>query len=72
MNMTREEAINQIKEVAGKLGVDLMKIHPAVPPLANKATQDEIYQALYRITKDIEIIKKQVIRLETSLEQKDL
>lgn len=70
--MTREAAITQIKEVAGKLGVDLMKIHPAVPALESKATQDEIYQALYRITKDIEIIKKMVIKLETSLDQKDL
>ncbi|MGV3774311.1 MAG: hypothetical protein ACO1QB_15530 [Verrucomicrobiales bacterium] len=70
--MTPENAIGQIKEVAGKLGVDLMKIHPAVPALNHKATQDEIYQALYRITKDIEVIKKMVIKLETSVEQKDI
>jgi len=70
--MTRETAIAQIKEVAGKIGVDLMKIHPAIPALNHKATADELYQALYRITKDIEIVKKQVIRLETSVEQKDL
>jgi hypothetical protein len=70
--MTREAAIAQIKEVAGKVGVDLMKIHPAVPALNDKATADELYQALYRITKDIEIVKKLVIRLDNSVDQKVL
>jgi hypothetical protein len=64
--MDRSVAITEIKQVAGKLGVDLMKVHPNVSHLKDKATETEIYEALYRITKDIEIIKKKVIRLEAA------
>ena len=70
--MDRAAAIDHIKEVCKNIAVDLMKIHPAVPPLADEATQKEIYEAIYRITKDVELIKKKVIKLQTAEDQRDL
>lgn len=70
--MDRTGAIEQIKNVCKDIAVDLMKIHPAVPPLADEPTQREIYEAIYRITKDLELIKKKVIKLQTSQDQPDL
>jgi hypothetical protein len=39
-------------------------IHPLVPGLSDKETQDEIYKALFALTKDVEIVKKQLLKLE--------
>ncbi|MEW6157194.1 MAG: hypothetical protein AB1813_07150 [Verrucomicrobiota bacterium] len=69
--MDRESAIVEIKRACNVISLELMKIHPAVPPLADKPTQEEIYKALYDLTKAVEIIKKKVIRLGME-EQKDL
>jgi hypothetical protein len=66
--MDRPEAIEQIKAVCKTIAGEMMKIHPAVPPLNDKTTQTEIYEAIYRITKDIEIIKKKVIKLQSGEE----
>ena len=49
-----------------------MKLNPAIGPLQDKPTEDELYQAIYRITKDVEIIKKKIIKLEKAEETPDL
>jgi hypothetical protein len=41
-----------------------MKIHPALPGLDDDATKAEIVKALFEITKNVEVVKKQVMRLE--------
>lgn len=70
--MDRAEAITKIKDACKGMAIDLMKITPAIPHLNDKATQDELFQTVYRLTKDIEIIKKRVIKLETSQDTPDL
>ena len=49
-----------------------MKLNPPIRHLDDKPTQDELYQAIYRITKDVEIVKKRVIKLERSEDTPDL
>ncbi len=39
-------------------------IHPLVPALDDKATQDELYKALFALTKEVEVLKKQLLKLE--------
>lgn len=70
--MTREGAILQIKEACAALSRDLMKLNPAIGSLQDKATEDELYEAIYRVTKDVEIIKKKVIKLEKAEETPEL
>jgi hypothetical protein len=70
--MDRPAAIDQIKGVCKNIAVEMMKLHPAVPPLNDKTTQNEIYEAIYRITKDIEIIKKKVIKLQAGEETPEI
>jgi thymidylate synthase ThyX len=62
--MDKAEAIKQIREVCNNVARDLMRIHPAVPALADKAAQDEIFKTLYELTKQVEIIKKRLAKLE--------
>lgn len=64
--MERSEAIEQIKRACNAMGVELMKIHPAVPALKNQEAQNAIYEALYSLTREIETVKKRVGRLSAS------
>jgi len=64
--MDKAAAIQQIREVCDNIARQLMRIHPAVPPLADKDTQDQIYKALFELTKQVETIKKRIARLEAS------
>jgi len=62
--MDKPAAIQQIREVCNNVSRELMRIHPAVPPLAEKEAQDEIYKTLFELTKQVEIIKKRLAKLE--------
>jgi len=58
--MDKAAAIKQIRDVCNAVSRELMRLHPAVPPLADKEAQEEIYK-----TKSVETIKKRLARLET-------
>jgi uncharacterized membrane protein YjjB (DUF3815 family) len=60
----RLTAIQQIREKALQLGAVVTGIHPLVPGLADKTTADEIYKALFALTKEVEVVKKQLLKLE--------
>ncbi len=62
--MDKAAAIKQIREVCNNVARELMRIHPAVPALAEKEAQDEIFKTLYELTKQVEIIKKRLAKLE--------
>ena len=62
--MDRSTAIEQIRAACNSLATSVTSIHPLVPGLADKETQDEIYKALFALTKDVEIVKKQLLKLE--------
>ena len=62
--MDKDDAIKQIRDACNNLSRELMRIHPAVPALADKAAQDEIFKTLYELTKQVEIIKKRLAKLE--------
>ena len=62
--MNRTEASEQIREHCITTGVAVMKIHPLLKDLGDDATNGEIVKALYEVTKNIEVVKKQLMRLE--------
>ncbi|MSU41479.1 MAG: hypothetical protein EXS22_10445 [Pedosphaera sp.] len=62
--MDRHVACEEIKSRCKGIALELMRIHPHVPALGDKETQDALYAALYELTKQLEIVKKRVIRLE--------
>ena len=63
--MNRPAAIQQIRDTCNNLSRELMRIHPAIPALADKEAQDEIYKTIFELTKQVEIIKKRLARLES-------
>ena len=62
--MTPTEASQQIREHCNTTGVAVMKMHPLLKELGDDVTKGEIVKALYEVTKHIEVVKKQLMRLE--------
>ena len=62
--MDRTEASQQIREHCNAIATSGMKIHPLLNALGDDATKGEIVKALFEITKNVEVVKKQVMRLE--------
>jgi hypothetical protein len=62
--MDRTTASQQIREHCNTVSTAVMKIHPLLNALGDDATKGEIVKALYEVTKNVEVVKKQVMRLE--------
>ena len=62
--METQIAIEQIRDVCKNIGMQLMRIHPAVRALNNKETQDELFKVVFEITREVEVIKKKLAALE--------
>ncbi len=62
--MDRSAAISQIRTACQHIASGVTSIHPLLPPLADEPTKAEIVKALFELTKNVEVIKKQVMRLE--------
>jgi len=61
--MNENPAIEQIKELCHQISRALMQIHPLVPQLNDPPTQAEILKASYELTKQVEVIKKHLLKL---------
>jgi len=64
--MDRAEATEQIKSRCAAIAQEMMHVNPAVNALDDEETKTAIYEASYELTKQLEIIKKRVIKLERS------
>ncbi len=62
--MDRPTAIRQIRDACNQLSSGVTSIHPLLPALGDEAAKSEIIKALFELTKHIETVKKQVMRLE--------
>ena len=62
--MDPTSAISQIRAETALLAAAVTKIHPLVPGLGDAPTQGEILKALFELTKQVEVVKKQLMRLE--------
>lgn len=62
--MDRATAIQQIREACNGLAAGVTRMHPLLPALADEPTKAEIIKALFELTKQVETVKKQVMRLE--------
>ena len=62
--MDRPTAISQIRAACQQIATGVTSIHPLLPALADEPTKAEIVKALFELTKNVEVVKKQVMRLE--------
>lgn len=47
-----------------QIATQVTAIHPLVPKLADPPTQSELLRALYELTKQVEVVKKHLLKLE--------
>ena len=62
--MDRATASQQIREHCNAASAAVTKMHPLLNALGDDATKGEIVKALFEITKNVEVVKKQIMRLE--------
>ena len=62
--MDRSEAIQQMRAECNLLAASITRLHPLSPALQDATTQSEIFKALFELTKNVETVKKQLMRLE--------
>lgn len=64
--MSSTEAIGELRARSNELSKVITAMHPTVKHLGSPATQGEIVRALFELTKQVEVVKKQLLRLEKS------
>lgn len=64
--MNQEEASEKIKDHCKTIALEMMNLNPTIIHLGDKNTQEALFEASYELTKQLEIIKKRVIKLERS------
>jgi hypothetical protein len=62
--MERTAAILEIREKANQIATTITAIHPLVGKLADPPTQSELFKALFELTKQVEVVKKHLLKLE--------
>ncbi len=60
----RSEASKKIKECCKTIALEMMELNPAIASLADLETQEALFEAGHELTKQLEVIKKRVIKLE--------
>ena len=56
--------ISEIREKVNQVAANVTAIHPLVPKLGDAPAQNEIYKALFELTKQVEVVKKHLLKLE--------
>lgn len=62
--MNRSEVIGPMRATCNQLSAAITSLHPQVPKLDAPAVQSEIIKALFELTRQVEVVKKHLIRLE--------
>ena len=62
--MDRAKASEKIKDHCKTIALEMMDLNPAITNLDDEETQEALFEASYELTKQLEIIKKRVIKLE--------
>lgn len=56
--------IQELRARSEEIGRVITAMHTVVPKLGDPATQNEVIRALFELTKQVEVIKKQLLRLQ--------
>jgi hypothetical protein len=60
----KSPAIPEVREKINQIGALITSLHPLVPKLNDPPTQNELLRALFELTKQVEVIKKHLLKLE--------
>lgn len=63
-DMDSDSAIAQLRSECNHLASGITRMHPCIGKLGNTNARGEIFKAVFELTKQVEVIKKHLIRLE--------
>jgi hypothetical protein len=69
-NMDTPEVITQMRSHAEQIARLVTALHPLTAKLGKPEAQSEILRALFELTKQVEVVKKQLLRVEKQDESK--
>jgi hypothetical protein len=58
------EAISDLRKKSEEIGRIVTSMHPLVPKLGDAPAQGEIFKALFELTKQVEVVKKHLLKVE--------
>jgi hypothetical protein len=58
------EALRELRARSEEIGRVITAMHPVVPKLGDAPAQNEILRALFELTKQVEVVKKHLLRVE--------
>ena len=64
MTTTTKTTTRRSRHITSPPSLRVLAEHPHVPALADPPTQGELLKALYELTKNVEVVKKQLLKLE--------
>jgi hypothetical protein len=62
--MDASAACEQLKSICQTISLETMKMHPLAGKLPAGTARDEVYKALFELTKQVEIVKKQCLKVQ--------
>jgi hypothetical protein len=68
--MNSGEATQELRARAEEIARIVTAMHPLVPRLENPAAQNEILRSLFELTKQVEVVKKQLLIVQKRDESK--
>jgi hypothetical protein len=73
MNMEMEQGvIGQMRDRANQISRLVTELHPLTGKLDKPETKGEIIKALFELTKQVEVVKKQLLKIEKGDDSKIL
>ena len=64
MDKEREQAIQELRSRADEIARAVTAMHTVTSKLGDAAVQSEVIRALFELTKQVEVVKKQILRLQ--------
>ena len=58
------KAIEELRARSEEIGRTVTAMHPWVPKLPEEAGRNEVFRALFELTKQVEVVKKHLLRME--------
>ena len=62
--MERNLVIQEIRQQANQIAALVTAMHPLVPKLDDPPTQSALLRALFELTNQVEVVKKNLLKLE--------
>jgi hypothetical protein len=63
--MANQEITSELWRLAQEIGTSVTRMHPVTGQLTESPERNEILKALFELTKQVEVVKKQLLKLQT-------